>query len=248
MDNNINNNYFNELNAIDLTDKTEVKGNLTYLSWAFAWGALKSRHPDATYKIYERDQVIETIEETRYEKVEQELEKGIPGSPECIVKVKKTTTIPVNYFTDGRTAWVKVGVTVNNIEHIEELPVMNNKNASVGVGEVTSTLVNKSIQRALVKAIARHGLGLYIYAGEDLPTDYSGNNAALSASAAQQESLDTLKEEVINLMTGFFSSPFEADVDKYMRDLFKGTRISEAKEEDRDKLLAARVYLASLGK
>ena len=49
-------------------------------------------------------------------------------------------------------------------------------------------------------------------------------------------------------MTGFFSSPFEADVDKYMRDLFKGTRISEAKEEDRDKLLAARVYLASLGK
>ena len=74
-----------------------------------------------------------------------------------------------NYFTDGRTAWVKVGVTANGIEHIEYLPVMDNQNRSIAQDKVTSFNVNTSIQRALTKAIARHGLGLYIYAGEDLP-------------------------------------------------------------------------------
>ena len=73
------------------------------------------------------------------------------------------------YHTDGRTCWVKVGVRVNGIEHIEYLPVMDYKNRSIPANEVTSFDVNKAIQRCLTKAIARHGLGLYIYAGEDLP-------------------------------------------------------------------------------
>ena len=73
------------------------------------------------------------------------------------------------YFTDGRTAWVKVSVTVNDIEHVEYLPIMDYRNKALAVDNITSTDVNKSIQRALTKAIARHGLGLYIYAGEDLP-------------------------------------------------------------------------------
>lgn len=72
-----------------------------------------------------------------------------------------------NYFTDGRTAWVKVGVTVNGIEHIEYLPIMDNRNRSITLENITSVEVNKTIQRALTKAIARHGLGLSIYAGED---------------------------------------------------------------------------------
>ena len=46
-------NYFLVLNAIDVTGKTEKKGNLTYLSWAWAWGELKKKHPDAFYTIYE---------------------------------------------------------------------------------------------------------------------------------------------------------------------------------------------------
>ena len=73
------------------------------------------------------------------------------------------------YHTDGRTCWVKTGVTVNGIEHIEYLPVMDFKNRSIPVDQVTSFDVNKAIQRSLTKAVARHGLGLYIYAGEDLP-------------------------------------------------------------------------------
>lgn len=74
-----------------------------------------------------------------------------------------------NYHTDGRTCWVKTGMTVNGVEHIEMLPVMDFKNRSIPLESVTSMDVNKAIQRSLTKAAARHGLGLYVYAGEDLP-------------------------------------------------------------------------------
>lgn len=74
-----------------------------------------------------------------------------------------------NYFTDGRTCWVKTGVKIGDIEYIEYLPIMDFKNKSIPLEAVTSTDVNKAIQRSLTKACARHGLGLYIYAGEDLP-------------------------------------------------------------------------------
>ncbi len=125
-------NYFSELNDINVNDKVEQKNGLSYLSWAYCWGELKKKHPDASYTIYEnKDGWF--------------------------------------YHTDGKTAWVKTGVTVNGMEHIEYLPVMNFKNQSIPVANITSYDVNKAIQRSLTKACARHGLGLYIYAGEDLP-------------------------------------------------------------------------------
>jgi hypothetical protein len=74
-----------------------------------------------------------------------------------------------NYWDDGRTAWVKVGVTVNGIEHIDYLPVMDHRNKAIPLEQIDSFSVNKAIQRSTVKAIALHGLGLNIYAGEDLP-------------------------------------------------------------------------------
>lgn len=56
------------------------------------------------------------------------------------------------------------------------LPVMDFKNRSIPLEQITSFDVNKAIQRSLTKAVARHGLGLYIYAGEDLPeTDVTAN-------------------------------------------------------------------------
>ena len=125
-------NYFEELNAVNVNDKTEQKNGLTYLAWAYAWGEIKKRYPEANYVIYENAQGW-------------------------------------NYHTDGRTCWVKTGVSIEGIEHIEDLPVMNNRNQSIPLESVTSCDVNKAIQRSLTKACARHGLGLYIYAGEDLP-------------------------------------------------------------------------------
>ena len=74
------------------------------------------------------------------------------------------------YHTDGKSAWVKTGVTINEQEHIEYLPVMDFRNNSIMLDKITSVDVNKTIQRSLTKAIARHGLGLYVYAGEDLPS------------------------------------------------------------------------------
>ena len=75
----------------------------------------------------------------------------------------------LNYHTDGKTAWVKTGGEIEGIEYIEYLPVMDARNRSIPLEQLTSFDVNKAIQRSLTKACARHGLGLYIYAGEDLP-------------------------------------------------------------------------------
>jgi hypothetical protein len=94
----------------------------------------------------------------------------------------------MNYHTDGRTCWVKTGVTINGLEHIEYLPVMDYKNNSIPLAKVTSTDVNKSIQRSLTKACARHGLGLYIYAGEDLPA---------GEAEAVKEQMDVAVEEAL---------------------------------------------------
>ena len=138
---------FQTLSTIDVSGKTEKKSNLTYLSWAWAWGELKSRYPDASYKVYENE-------------IDDLLIHGEQAFP-----IKRN----VNYFTDGRTAWTKVGVTVDGQEHIEMLPVLDHRNKSIALNALDSFAVNKTIQRALTKAIARHGLGLYIYAGEDLP-------------------------------------------------------------------------------
>lgn len=123
---------FETLNSIDVSEYTEKKGNLTYLSWAWAWAKVKENYPDATYKIYENAQGL-------------------------------------IYHTDGKTCWVKTSVTIDGIENTEYLPVMDNRNNSIPLANITSRNVNDSIQRSLTKACARHGLGLYIYAGEDLP-------------------------------------------------------------------------------
>lgn len=163
-------NYFTELNSVDVSDKTEKKNGLTYLSWAWAWGEVKKRHPDSNYKIYETEQG-------------------------CI------------YWTDGRTAWVKTGVTVNGIEHIEYLPVMDFRNNSIPVDKITSFDVNKAIQRSLTKAVARHGLGLYVYAGEDLPEDSESKQAIdefkKNATAEKTANTKALRKAIANGDTSY---------------------------------------------
>ena len=91
------------------------------------------------------------------------------------------------YHTDGKTAWVKTGLTINGIEHIEMLPVMDYKNRSIPLEQVTSYDVKKAIQRSLTKAAARHGLGLYIYAGEDLPEAPASEENAPAPEAKKSE-------------------------------------------------------------
>lgn len=101
------------------------------------------------------------------------------------------------YHTDGRTCWVKTGVTIEGLEHIEYLPVMDYRNQSIPLDKVTSMDVNKAIQRSLTKACARHGLGLYIYAGEDLPEDEQ--NAKEDDLRDEKESLIAVIEDCIDI-------------------------------------------------
>lgn len=149
---------FETLNAINVNDKTEKKGHLTYLSWAWAWGEVKKKYPNAFYTVYENPQGF-------------------------------------NYFTDGRTCWVKTGVTIEGLEHIEYLPVMDNRNNAIPLEKVSCTDINKSIQRSITKACARHGLGLYIYAGEDLPEDEQSNPIP-KAAPIDQTYINTIRAEL----------------------------------------------------
>ena len=100
------------------------------------------------------------------------------------------------YHTDGKTAWVKTGVTINGLEHIEYLPVMDFKNKSITIDQITSFEVNKAVQRSLTKACARHGLGLYIYAGEDLPDGDSKVTPAPKLTEKEQDDLALAIDEI----------------------------------------------------
>ena len=122
------------LSKIDVNEHTEKKGNLTYLSWAWAWGQLKSAYPSATF------------------------EKHWFGGDGY--------KLPVAKDEEGH-AFVKVSVTVESETITETMPILNHSNKAVKNPD--SFQVNTSLQRCLAKAIAYHGLGHYIYAGEDLP-------------------------------------------------------------------------------
>lgn len=74
----------------------------------------------------------------------------------------------LNYFNDGKTGYVKVGVTIEGLEHIDYLPIMDFKNRSIPIESITSMDVNKTIQRSTAKAIAMHGLGLQLWSGEEM--------------------------------------------------------------------------------
>ena len=88
--------------------------------------------------------------------------------PDAQRKVYESMETGLNFFTDGRTAYVKVGVTIGGVEHIDYLPVMDFRNRSIAMDKITSMDINTAIQRSTAKAIAMHGLGLSLWIGEDL--------------------------------------------------------------------------------
>lgn len=75
------------------------------------------------------------------------------------------------WHDDGKTGWVEVGVTINEMEIVEVLPIMDFRNNAIPVEKITSVEANKSMKRCLVKACALHGLALYIFEGEDVPEE-----------------------------------------------------------------------------
>lgn len=152
-----------------------------------------------------------------------EVKKLYPDATYTIYENTLPSGYVVNYFTDGKTSYVKTGVTINNLEHIEELPVMDYRNKSILLENMTSFDVNKTIQRSLTKALARHGLGLYIYAGEDLPEDEKDNDLEKVIDKTKVQALNKsienagITDEVVELiLSGYgYTSTSEIKVKDY---------------------------------
>lgn len=103
------------------------------------------------------------------------------------------------WHDDGKTGWVMVAVTINGRTLTEPLPIMDFKNKSIPADDITSVEANKAMKRCLVKACAMHGLGLFVYLGEELPEtaskildlqdtvrDLAKRKSALSEKAAEE--------------------------------------------------------------
>ena len=121
-----------KLSSVDCSSHIEKKGNLSYLSWAWAWATLCDNYPESTF----------------------EFEKTDTGS--------EFWSMP-----DG-SGEVRCSLTVDGITRTCWLPVMDYKNKAISNPNARD--VNDTKMRCLVKAIALFGLGLYIYAGEDIPS------------------------------------------------------------------------------
>lgn len=118
-----------KLLAVNVNDHVEKKGQLKYLSWAWAWAEALKADNNATFEV-----------------------KMFGDAPYCSI---------------GQTCMVWVTVTMFGKPLMCQLPVIDNRNKPIINPDAFA--INTSIMRCLAKAVALHGLGLYIYAGEDLP-------------------------------------------------------------------------------
>ena len=145
---------FKEINKIDVNEHKEQKMGLSYLSWAWAHQEMKLIDENAEIKIHEfaDPDVLVSLAQS-----------GTQITKEIIDATK------INYRKDKAGAYVTVSVTLNGRTETETLAVMDFKNKAVTAPD--STQINKAHKRCFVKALALHGLGLYIYAGEDLPEE-----------------------------------------------------------------------------
>ena len=122
----------------------------------------------------------------------------------------------LNYFSDGSTAYVKVGISINGLEHIDYLPIMGHNNQSLPLEKITSFAVNKTIQRSTVKAIGMHGLGLSLWAGEDL-ADISETAPKMPAAASKKPTLKKTHDkwnDVVNFVKANKNEPFASTIAK----------------------------------
>ena len=136
--------------------------------------------------------------------------------PSANRKVYESEATELNYFTDGRTGYVKVGVTIDEVEHIDYLPIMGHNNQSLSVDKITSFAVNKTIQRSTVKAIAMHGLGLSLWAGEDL-VDISESAPKVITSIVKKPTLKKTHEkwnDVVNFVKANKNETFSSTIAK----------------------------------
>ena len=132
---------FERLSAINVNDHVEKKKDLTYLSWAWAWAVTKRECPDATYKLLP----------TEYDEV-----LGFMVNTEVTIEGE---TLPM---------WLPVMDGANK-SMLKSSYTYTTRFGDKTVESATTFDINKTLMRCLVKNLAMFGLGIYIYAGEDLP-------------------------------------------------------------------------------
>lgn len=166
---------FQELYSKDVNKYVEQKNGLNYLSWAYAWAEFKKTYPDAAYEVKK-----------------DESGKSYFGEPNIGYMVYTSVTaggltyemwLPV---MDGANKAMKDEAYEYSIKNPKfKYAKLNNadgkyydnygneqKEYIIKTVEPLSMFdVNKTVMRCLVKNLAMFGLGLYIYAGEDLPED-----------------------------------------------------------------------------
>lgn len=165
---------FEEINRIDVSKHIEKKMGLSYLSWAWAHAEMKKIDPDAAIIIHEFSDFIQIGDQ--------------------VVMIDKP------FLKDKGGAWVKVTVVLNGKSETEWLPVMDMRNKAMP--EPDAMAINKAHKRCFVKALALHGLGLFIYAGEDLPE----TEPPKPATKQQRKMLGDLIEQV----APHIGKPYEA--------------------------------------
>lgn len=138
---------FNTLRKVDVNDHTEQREGLTYLSWAWAWAEVKKLYPGATYNIWK-----------------DELNR--PYVYDQVLGYMVFTTVTIEGETNEM--WLPVMDSKNKAMKAEPYEYQT-KYGKKRVEPATMFDINKAIMRCLVKNLAMFGLGLYIYAGEDLP-------------------------------------------------------------------------------
>jgi hypothetical protein len=203
-------NTFEKLSAINVNDKVEKKSNLTYLSWAWAWSETKKAFPNASYKIVS-DQY---------------------------------TNKP--YFYDENLGYmVMTEVTIEEETLSMWLPVMDGANKSMlaksyvyqtrygekSVEAASMFDINKTLMRCLVKNLAMFGLGIYIYAGEDLP---EGETTKVITLVKEEPVLEDLKKgtENWNNVIKYVSANKELGMDKIGQQLNRKYKISPALKKE----------------
>lgn len=171
---------FEQLNSIDVSAHVEKKGNgsysLSYLSWVWAWSKIKEIDPDAKR------------EYTKFDELNS--------------KTGQLTGRKVDYMLTEQGCYVECTVTINGHSETESLYVMDFKNKAVKNPDMGQ--INKTKQRCFVKAVALQGLGLYIYAGEDLPVDDnakdSNSNKDTRKSVKQNKAISDMEVGVLEDM------------------------------------------------
>jgi hypothetical protein len=165
---------FETLSAINVNDKVEKKSNLTYLSWAWAWGEVKKAYPDAAYDVicdpttmkpYFYDENLGYMVMTSVTIEGQRLEMWLP-------------------VMDGANQAMKA--------HSYEY---NTRYGVKTVDAATMFDINKTLMRCLTKNLAMFGLGHYIYAGEDLPEVNETPKAATPKKTAEPK--ETKRTELV---------------------------------------------------